>query len=198
MKPNKFINLWKNEIVVCIASGPSLKKEDCDLIAKSQLKTIVVNTSYQLCLWADVLFAFDLKWWLYYDRLVSKSGFKGEKVTHSFNAQATMDITSLDKCEWFEHFGNSGSAAISLAINTGARRILLLGYDCSLTADKPHWHGKHPEGFNNCKSINYWPKQFKNVSDFAKRKDVEIINCSRETTLTCFDRMDLLDALQKD
>lgn len=189
--------MWKGQTVVCIASGPSLTKSDCDLIKKIGLKTIVVNTSYQLCPWADVLFAFDLKWWLYYDKLVDESGFKGEKVTYSFNARS-MDITSLDGCEWFQPFGNSGTSAISLAVNMGARRILLLGYDCSLTQDKPHWHGKHPEGFNNCRSIVHWPKQFKNTSSFANSQGAEVINCSRTTSLTCFKRMDLLDALQTD
>jgi len=196
MKANDLIDMWKDQTVVCIASGPSLCLEDCELVKESGFKTLVTNNTYQLCDWADGLFAFDLRWWMKYKDEVKESKFSGMKLTYSYNARA-LDLISLDGSEWFEHFGNSGSSIISLAINAGAKRVVLLGYDCMKEDGKSHWHGEHPEGFGNCKSIGIWPKQFEMVKSFAKNRDVEIINCSRKTALGCFQRMELEDALQK-
>ena len=41
--------------------------------------------------------------------------------------------------------GNSGHAAIDLAYNRGATRIILLGYDMQGKDFEAHWHGKHSE-----------------------------------------------------
>ena len=44
-----------------IASGPSLTKEDVDAVRG--LNVIVINTSYWLAPWADILYACDGHWW---------------------------------------------------------------------------------------------------------------------------------------
>jgi len=93
----------------------------------------------------------------------------------------------------FRAFGNSGAGAIALAAKAGARRVLLLGYDCQKTGGKAHWHGDHPEGLGNAGSIHKWPAQFAQLK--ASMAGVEIINCSRATALTCFPRQPLEAAL---
>lgn len=91
---------------------------------------------------------------------------------------------------------NSGAGAIALAAARGARRIVLLGYDCQHTGGKTHWHGDHPKGCaGNAapKTIRKWPAQFLDVQ--GRLAGVEIINCSRETALTVFPRAQLEEAL---
>ena len=193
MKARHLENLWQGETVVCIASGPSLTKEDCELVRKSGFKVIVTNNTFQMYPHANILYAYDAKWWLNY--LDETRKFKGLKVTH--NPTVYSDVISLNEQVWFEPYGNSGSAAISLAINMGAKNIILLGYECSKTNNKSHWHNDHPEdkGLSNCKSIDRWPKQFEQVANHAKHKQVNIINCSRNTALKCFKLGELSHAL---
>ena len=93
----------------------------------------------------------------------------------------------------FVHGQNSGAGAISLANHWGAKRIILLGYDCQKTGGKSHWHGDHPRGLGNAGSIGTWPLQFYTLS---KRINTEIINCSRETALTMFERRPLEEVLK--
>lgn len=89
--------------------------------------------------------------------------------------------------------GNSGAGAVALAIARSAQRVLLLGYDMQYTGGRRHWHGDHPAKLGNAGAIANWPEQFEQL-----RKDhpsIEIINCSRETALSCFPRMPLEQAL---
>jgi hypothetical protein len=88
---------------------------------------------------------------------------------------------------------NSGLAAIKLAMQFGAEKIVLLGYDCQHTGGKKHWHGDHPKQLGNAGSVQHWPMRF--VGFARKVSGVEIVNASRETALECFTRMDLEDAL---
>jgi hypothetical protein len=199
---NNWADRWKGRTVVCIASGPSLTAEDCETVHAAGHPTIVTNTTFRLCLWADVLFAFDSRWWKASDdeskRLGFKSyadesaeRFKGERVTTSL-AGKSMGLTSMHGESWFEPYGNSGTAAVSLALIGGASRVVLLGYDCQRTGGKAHWHGDHPPMLGNAGSIASWPKKFANL---AKRAGDRVVNCSRATSLTCFPRMDLKEAL---
>ena len=184
MKVRKLQNLWQGETVVCIASGPSLNKEDCELVRQSKKKVIVCNNTFEIYPEADILYAYDAKWWSSYEEKVKT--FTGLKVTH--NANMYRDVLCLNEQIWFEPYGNSGAAAISLAINMGAKNIILLGYECSKTNNKSHWHDDHQEdkGLSNCRSIDRWPKQFEKVANHAWYNEVNIINCSRNTALKCF------------
>ena len=183
---------WVGRTVVCIASGPSLTLEDCETVRASGHPVIVTNTTFRLCPWADVLFAFDGKWWKEYCKEV-EAKFKGAKMTCS-SAGAAYGAKSLLYQDWYNPFGNSGASAVSLAVAAGARKIVLIGYDCQKTDDgRIHWHGDHPPQLGNAKSMRLWPKHFVAVAKMAK--DVEIINCSRRTALTCFPRGELAKSL---
>lgn len=56
---------------------------------------------------------------------------------------------------------NSGAQAISLAAESGAEVVVLVGYDCSLQ-NGLHWHGAHPQALRNPTqvSISKWQQQF--------------------------------------
>lgn len=88
---------------------------------------------------------------------------------------------------------NSGAGAVALAARCGARRVLLLGYDCQLTSGRAHWHGDHPRGLGNAGSVRKWPAQFRALA--RQLPDTQIINCSRETALTVFPVLSLEEAL---
>lgn len=91
-------------------------------------------------------------------------------------------------------YGNSGIGAISLAILGGAKKVILLGYDCSATGGKAHWHGDHVAGLDNARRIDEWPKLFNN---FAANVTTNIINSTRTTVLTAFPKISLEEALNE-
>jgi hypothetical protein len=193
MKADHWVDRWKGRTVVCIASGPSLTEDDCEAARQSGHPAIVTNTTFKRCLWADVLFAFDGAWLKCY-RTEFQETFEGEVVTYS-QLGKMLGAQPLHSQPWFRNFGNSGVNAISLAVATGAKRVVMLGYDCQRTDGKVHWHGDHPRPLGNAGSMVKWPKHFERVAKYAKEKGVEVVNASRQTALTCFPRMMLEDAL---
>jgi hypothetical protein len=90
------------------------------------------------------------------------------------------------------HWGaNSGYQAINLAYLWGATRILLLGYDCKTINGKAHWFGQHPQGLNRNQPLDEWKRNFPQLAADLEAEGVEVINCSPDTALDCFERMDI-------
>lgn len=174
---------WAGQTVICIGSGPSLTREDCELTRGHRV--IAINNSWRLAPWCDVIYAGDYQWWKANARHIE---IPAERFSHQSRA------TEFG-CEFFIRGTglNSGLAGIHLAEYFGAKRIVLLGYDCQPTGGRNHWHEDHAT-LNNPNEISYriWLKQFRNVDPGLKRK---IVNCSRETALTGFSRARLEDEL---
>lgn len=108
--------------------------------------------------------------------------FSGIKCTPITGVRGTTRIHAMGS-------KNSGAGAIVLAVTFGAKRIILLGYDCQHTGGKTHWHGNHPRGLGNAGKVKEWPAQFEEIK--KKFSVVDIVNCTRETALSCFRRADL-------
>lgn len=186
---------WVGGEVFCIASGPSLTQDDCERVrqwrfAAENRHVVVVNTSYQIAPWADVLYAMDRGWWRKHHIQVARE-FPGPKYA-PYSIVIPSYVRSLGRI-FFEHHGNSGAGAISFAIWCQAATIYLLGYDCQHTGGKTHWHGSHPRPLGDARSVSKWPAQFAAV---GKRSGGQIINCTRQTALRCFKIMKLEDALK--
>lgn len=87
------------------------------------------------------------------------------------------------------HFGgNSGFQAINLAFLWGAKRIVLLGFDCKPVGGKAHWFGQHPEGLTQVQPYDLWLEHYPQLAYDLKREGVQVVNCSRDTAITCFER----------
>jgi hypothetical protein len=91
--------------------------------------------------------------------------------------------------------GNSGFQAVHLAATFGARRILLLGFDMQRTNGELHWHGKHEGNLPNGAGFKGWLKAFDRLAVDLKLRDIEVVNCSRATAMTCFPRSTITEAL---
>lgn len=134
----------------------------------------------------------DAKWWNEYKAEVAET-FAGMRLSvcsrsDSYGAQRVM----VDGHFPLTTYGNSGAGAIMLAKLYGAKRVILLGYDCQRTNGKAHWHGDHPATLGNAGSLPKWGKQF---GDLAQAIQMPVINCSRETALDVFPRQRLEDVL---
>ncbi|MGM0927535.1 MAG: hypothetical protein ACQEXC_14105 [Pseudomonadota bacterium] len=124
----------------------------------------------------------DRKWWH-----VMRPVFAGECLTIAPNVSGARQSRAPKG-------GNSGAGAMLLARHRGARRIILLGYDCQYAEDgKRHWHGDHAKGLGNCASLPKFYGQFREARD--QLYDVEVINASRATALDLWPCMPLEEAL---
>jgi len=173
---------------VCLASGPSLTPEDVETVRvwrQSGGLVIVSNTTFRMAPWADAVFAMDRKWWeFHYEEVREK--FAGRRLT-------TADLGG--KCEVeklkIQSYRNSGAGCVSVAVAEGAKSVVLVGYDCAKDDGKTHWHGSHPVGLSDARTINVWPLIFDRMAKEMKRKGVRVVNASRRTALTCFERVEL-------
>jgi hypothetical protein len=90
---------------------------------------------------------------------------------------------------------NSGFQAINLAVHTGIRRILLLGYDMRAVDGKSHWFGEHPRPAGASIYESTFLPAFQSLIQPLEDLGVEVINCTPESALKVFPRRDLADCL---
>lgn len=175
----------KANVLVCIASGPSLNAHDCELVRASGLPTIAVNNSWQLAPWCDYVYAGDLAWWDTHVHEVP-DGPKRWTCTRQASAKHALNLHTA----YGEY--NSGMRAIELAFQLGAERVLLLGYDCTVQGGT-HFHGDHKDTKNPDEALcRKWNKQHARLP----QRD-QVVNCSRDTALTAY-RLGMLEKeLQK-
>jgi hypothetical protein len=180
---------WSSKTVICIASGPSLTPDDCEIVRASGHPAIVTNTTFKTCPWAHALFGWDEEWWAEYIGQV-RAVFTGRLFSKAARTRP-FGVEWLGNEPRFVPFSISGACAISLAICAGAARVVALGYDSQRTDGKSHHHGDHPNGLGNCESMPSWPLIFERLAVYASSMRVPVLNASRETVLTCFERRPL-------
>lgn len=174
----------------CIASGPSLTADDCELVRRSGVEAIAVNESWQLAPFCKHIYGGEFKWWSARGHQIT---VPAERWTCSHKAAMQFGVRLHRAKGGF----NSGMRAIQWGIWRGARCIALLGYDCSIKRGL-HWHGAHttaPLKNPTEEKLIKWQGQFARIALAAKRAGVNVINCSRQTELKCFDRVQLEEAL---
>lgn len=190
---------WQGQTVVCIASGPSLTKEDVEYVRGRAHRVMVVNREFEMAPWADVLYGADYRFWEAYWNEIDAT-FTGERWTMSQQAASRFKINCIGRCnaEGYSIIagsintgGNSGFQAVHLAAYWGASRIVLLGYDMQRTDGKEHHYGKHKNNLPNGRSFPFWVKRFAPLVRDLSRMGVEVLNCSRASALTCGKRVTL-------
>jgi hypothetical protein len=179
---------WEGETVVVAASGPSLTREDLEYV-KARARVIVINATFQLAPWADVLYAADFPFWEAYLTKI-RATFRGELWSVSEMARDKFgtywirhgsDAGFNPEPDTINGGGNSGYQGIHLAATFGATRILLLGFDMQLTGGREHWHGKHVAGLPNGRGFPHWMKALDILYQDLKGLGVEMVNCTRKT-----------------
>lgn len=93
--------------------------------------------------------------------------------------------------------GNSGFQALNLAVQFGAERILLVGFDMH-DRKGAHWYGRNKwHGANNPNDSNFrrWMDAFKSAVPVLNEMKIEVINASPDSAMECFPRQSIEDAL---
>lgn len=194
-------NMDQAKTIVILAGGPSLTKSDVEYVEKTDVDILGINDAYRICNRLTILYACDRRWWFHhYARVADLQCRKISLENAGYPKIETMENDGISglSFEWpkLRTGGNSGYQAINLAILLGYKKIILLGYDMQYADGKTHWFGDHPKPLNNAPldRINYWIEEFNHIVEELP-EDITILNASRETALTCFQRVTLKDAL---
>ncbi len=196
---------WRGDTVIVIAGGPSAT--DVDLKGCGRCARILgVNDGYRLAA-CDVVYSCDGAWWKARQGL--SSTFQGLRIAHDAAACVAFpgirqvavarghDQILIDPPGVVGDSGNSGFQAINLAVQFGAAKIILIGFDMRLDLGI-HWHGKHGRGLNNPSERNVakWRRILDGQAPRLAEFGVTVINCSAVSALEAFPKMSLTEALQ--
>lgn len=95
------------------------------------------------------------------------------------------------------HGSNSGYQAINLAVNLGAKKIILLGYDMQIVNGKSHWHNEPRQpnvDFKLTLAKSMLP-HFESLIEPLNTLGVEVFNATPNSALKCFPEITLEEAL---
>lgn len=218
-------SIWKNETIFIIGGGSSMPYQfDIpqnviqDVKNKVQpvssfspymnvlhnRKTIGINAAYLIGDWIKIIFFHDEDFWIR-----NKTGLTNHPgrlicCNNSFvnHPHERVEYLPKDRTKKFgihsEHDKicwnhNSGAAAITVAANLGAKRIVLLGFDMNAPTGKSHFHSEY-----NQKRLPPFEKHllgFAQIASDAKDRGIEIINCSMDSAIDVFPKINLKDIL---
>lgn len=194
---------WEGRTVAVMASGASMNLESAQMVRAAGLPAIVVNDTYRLAPWADILYAADRRWWEANPeavtefagvKLVAQSGLPFHEVIQiQRSGQRGFD----PRPQFIRTGGNSGYAAVHIALHTGAARVLLLGFDMH----GKHWFGSHTRRTPDNRlltdppphSFKLWCERF---NDLRGASGAEIVNCTPGSALQAFRFSRLEDELK--
>lgn len=201
---------WSGRAVAIVASGPSTKSAGVEKL-RGRLPVIAIKDNVDLCPWADVVYGCDAAFWKLRQGL---PGFDGLKVCwagdndhrppnfpdiHKIGIEIKTDRFLFAEPGVVGSGGNSGFQAVNLAVQFGAHRLLLIGFDMQARSGF-HWYGKNRgHGRHNPTEDNFrrWRKAFTESADILSAQGVCVINASPHSALRCFPVATIDDALIK-
>ena len=185
---------------VAIASGASLHDSQVEVAREmreaDRCRVIVSNNNIFKAPWADHLHFADKQWWTWYHDREEYRTFAGVKTT--LDKTLGAEEAHILHCEssrglhpdpgWVG--GNSsGQHAINIAAHYGAKRIILIGYECAAVMNGnyswTHWFNDHPNKTDPSVFASMIAN-FNMIPPIAEKMGIEIINCSINTAIHCF------------
>lgn len=117
---------------------------------------------------------------------------------HRVRCRSSVNEILFDRLGEVGWGGNGGFQALNLVVQFGARKIILVGYDMTLIRGA-HWHGRH-QGLNNPSQsgVDKWRARLDAQATVLRRKGIDVIIGSPNSSLTNYRRVPLLEALAND
>ena len=221
----KVIRAWEGLTAVCIASGPSLTKEQVDRVQKAQaegVKVGVVNDNYLIAPWADLLYFADLRWWNWHKEGLPKrwpwASFSADEVRNAFVAfkgqKISIDnggnsVTDKSVCVLKNHGGtglsdnptgihtgsNSGYQLLNIMYLAGVKKIILVGYDMKFDGNRSHSHDGHKIKVHEC-AYKGFGRNFSTTKGQLEKAGVQVLNATPGSTISAFPKVSLEEALK--
>lgn len=207
MKPETLWPDWSADAVAIVASGPSAKQANPGQL-QGRAKVIAIKKSIELVPFADAVYGCDYPWWKSVQGL---PGFKGLRLSYAPRAcdqygcvrvdipKPIGDELLFEKVGAVGGGGNSGFQALNLAVQLGAKRILLVGIDCQ-DRSGVHWYGRNGwHGGSNPGESNFrrWRAAFMTAARQLEQRGVEVVNASPLTDVKAFPKISIAETLEK-
>jgi hypothetical protein len=174
---------------------------------------IGINMAYHIGTWMDIIMFGDNGFFLREEQ--GLAAYPGLKVSCAPNSRSEPWVKYVerdlehpkgisehpDKVSWNN---NTGAAAISLAVHTGAKRIMLLGFDMKLNKNNnQHWHDLYKKGpllKQDQRRARKLPfdrhlSGFPVIQQDAKRMKVEILNVCPDSDIMCLPKYTLKELI---
>lgn len=166
---------------------------------RDSCRFLAVNLAFRLVPNADLLYAADSGFWHVYK---GAREFAGVKVSAQEAARVydqnirVVTVPAPRLGARFEQLiegpvgtlgnggGNSGFQALNLAVQLGARVILLAGLDFA----GKHWHDDHPPTLRNpsAERLAWWRRHFDGAAPALEQMGVTVLNLSTVSALKAF------------
>lgn len=198
---------WSRHVAVIVATGPSARSSEVGYLRDDPRAKVfaIKEAAVDLCPWAHAAYGCDWPWWVYRKGLPLFGGLKfaWDKKVHdryadvfSVDLDAEYDQLLLDEPLKIGCGGNSGFQALNLALQFGARQVILVGFDL---------HGYHYYGRNSWNKANNpdetgfkrWTRAFEGTIPSLKSIGAEVLNASRSSRLECYKKVDLREAVEE-
>lgn len=201
--------------VVVAGTGPSFTQRQAQCIEDAQAAckcvVIAINDNYKKLVNADILYAADEPWWdAHHACIVNTYQFRGQLISCNKEVAKKYGVHFIEaknnpglsrNPDLIHTGGNSGYQGVGLAYHILSRwprkerRILLVGFDYQRTGGKAHWFGEHPKGLSRTHPYLVWLRRFPQIVADIQRENIDIINCTIDTALTCMPRGDIENEL---
>jgi hypothetical protein len=185
-----------NKTVLILGGGPSL----LDLIDTIEAKLplgpdyaiITINEAIYLSLYSDILFFRDLSWFFGNRNIVDIWNGTVISSTPSSFYPKKVKVIKTTHCEDFLISGGtikygrtSGHLAVSLAINMGAKRCVLVGFDCRIVDGRSHFHDKPSNACGVLYKSDFLPA-WNGWGEATRRVGVEVWNATPNSAILEF------------
>lgn len=171
------------------------------------MRVIAIKENYELCPWADIVYGCDRPWWEHRKGLPEFKGLKvcwgGNKLTgypdirrvkialgEKGSGKKFSDRLSLEPGT-VGGGSNSGFQALNLAVQSGSKLILLVGFDLT-TRYGAHWYGRNRwMGANNPDEVTVkgWRDAFECSLPLLVGLGVKVYNASDVSELKAFQKI---------
>lgn len=184
--------LWPGATVALLGGGPSLTLQQIDHV-RGRCRIIAINRAYRLVPDGDWLHAADKSWW---EEHPDALAFQGIKTTCEAGVDPRVVFIRPSGIWGFEDDPSrvktglcSGYQATQFAVRSGAKRVLLLGYD----GHGGNWH----EGYSR-PTVPYerCAVEYRKLTPHLAERGVEMFNCSPGSIYDAFPIVDLADILK--
>jgi hypothetical protein len=181
--------IFQNKTVIIVGGGASLRGFDFNRLKGHHV--IAVNAAGYDLYFANVLFFFDTRWAFENRALIE--AWPGLALTAS-DAVSFGRVSCVDFRSGFalarggpplKRGRTSGHCAVVLAIALGASRVVLLGFDCKVTANRTHYHDRYCEEHAAIYANDFAPA-WAGYNAEAQAVGCEIINAGPDSALTEF------------
>lgn len=203
MKPDSFWRIpkiWPGRTVYILGGGPSLAA--VDITRLNGQRVIACNQAYRLAPWIDAVCFMDLDWLRLPSNKQGLREFRGLKISahkgHISDLGSELGIRVVNSKKHVEGIStdpdvvhnntNTGAFAINVAVQLGAKRIILLGFDMQPVGGQNNYHADYPPPRQG-QEKNPYPKflaRFPKIAESLKALGIECINATPGSALTVF------------